>query len=128
MPVYYLAVAKGGVTMAKYGDPDRRPGPDITKYAGFPMMRGAFTLSQLAASMARLVNRPVIDNTGLTARYSVFLSFAPLPPPTGERIPEFSPPDLFKAVQEQLGLRLQAGEGDVEVVVVDHIEQMPIEN
>jgi len=62
MPVYYLTVAKGGVTMAKYGDPDRRPEPDIAKYAGFPMMRGALTLSQLAASMARLVSRPVIDN------------------------------------------------------------------
>ncbi len=69
----------------------------------------------------------MIDGTGLTERYNIFLSYAPISPQGGEAT-EFGPPDFFTAVQKQLGLKLQPGKESVEVVVVDHIEQMPTEN
>jgi uncharacterized protein (TIGR03435 family) len=130
MAVYYLVVAKSGVKMPVYPAQDGaglHPGndPDIR---GFPMMRGVLTTSQLSDRIASLVSRPVIDKTGLTERYSLFLSCAPLSPRAGDRVPEFGPPDLFAALQKQLGLKLEAGKDNVKVVVVDHIEQMPTEN
>jgi len=130
MPVYFLGVAKGGVRMTVYSARDSSPeGPVDAKYRGFPMMRGtAATAARIAQTMSLVLNRPVIDKTGLTERYSYFLSFAPLSPQTGDRTPEFSPPDIFTAVKEQLGLTLQAGHAQVEVVIVDHIERMPTEN
>lgn len=129
MPVYYLSVAKDGVKMPVYPAHDQRPEHpvDDPSVRGFPMLRGTFTTVQLADTMARIVNRPVIDRTGLKERYDLFLSYAPLSPQGGE-IPEFAPPDFFTAVQKQLGLKLQSGKDSVKVVVVDHIEKMPTEN
>jgi uncharacterized protein (TIGR03435 family) len=95
---------------------------------GFPMMRGALPMSQLAEGMSHVVNRPVIDKTGLTERYSFFLSYAPLSPQTTGNIPEYGPPDFFTAVQKQLGLKLEPAKDNIEVVVVDHAEQLPTEN
>jgi uncharacterized protein (TIGR03435 family) len=130
MPVYYLTVGKGGAKMPVYparNTGSANPGLD-PNLRGFPMMRGTAATSSLAAMMARVVNRPVIDETGLTERYSYFLSYAPLTPQAGDHAPEFGPPDFFTAVQEQLGLKLQPGKDKVDVVIVDHIEQMPTEN
>jgi uncharacterized protein (TIGR03435 family) len=130
MPVYYLDVARGGVKMPLYPARDRGPANpgDDANVRGFPMVRGTLTTSRLADLMARIVDRPVIDRTGLTERYNLFLSYAPLTPRAGDPGPEFGPPDFFTAVQKQLGLALQSGRDQVEVVVVDSVEQMPTEN
>jgi len=130
MPVYYLMVAKGGVKMAVYpaaGGGPKNPAND-PNMRGFPMTRGTATTAQLADTMAFLVNRPVIDKTGLTERYNYFLSFAPLSPQTGDGVPQFGPPDIFTAVQKQMGLKFEPGKDQVEVVVVNHMEQIPTEN
>ena len=129
MPVYYLSVARDGVKMSIFPALDQgpvHPGDD-PGVRGFPMLRGTFTTAQLADTMARIVNRPVIDRTGLTERYNLFLSYAPIAPQGGDA-PEFGPPDFFTAIQKQLGLKLQSGKDAVEVIVVDHMEQTPTEN
>jgi uncharacterized protein (TIGR03435 family) len=129
MAVYHLSVVREGVKMPVYPAHDQgpvHPGDD-PNVRGFPMLRGTFTTAQLADAMARIVNRPVIDRTGLVERYNLFLSYAPLSPQGGET-PEFGPPDFFTAVQKQLGLKLQSGKDSVGVVVVDHIEQTPTQN
>jgi uncharacterized protein (TIGR03435 family) len=126
MPVYDLVVAKGGVKMPVYPAPERPL--DDPPVRGFPMMRGTITTAQLADQMTFFVNRPVIDKTGLTERYNLFLAFAPLSPQTGDSAPEFGAPDLFTALQKQAGLKLEPGKDNLEVVVVDHMERMPTEN
>jgi uncharacterized protein (TIGR03435 family) len=76
------------------------------------------------------LDRPVVDRTGLSARYDFDLEFAPDERLWGGilRRPENSDkPDFFKAVQEQLGLRVDAAKGPVDAVVIDRIE-FPSEN
>jgi uncharacterized protein (TIGR03435 family) len=125
MSLYDLVVAKGGVKMALYPSPERNaPGSDAL--IGFPAIRGTVTMGQLAEAMTGLVQRQVIDKTGLTGRYNMTLSFAP--ETAAERISESGPPDVFTAVQEQLGLRLVSRKDKIAVVVVDHIERMPTDN
>lgn len=84
----------------------------------------------IARILTPYVGRPVIDKTGLTSYYNVTLkwtdvgnaSVAPpgLPPGTLPLDPDA--PNLFTAVQEQLGLKLENGRAPLDVVVIDSVE------
>jgi uncharacterized protein (TIGR03435 family) len=127
LPVYYLGVAKGGVKMSVYPAPEHSlVDPNVRCSGG--SMRGTSTTSQIAENLARLVGQPILDKTGLSERFNYYLCYAPLSPQTDGNASEFGPPDLFTAVQNQAGLKLESAKDDVEVVVVDHMEQMPTEN
>jgi uncharacterized protein (TIGR03435 family) len=68
---------------------------------------------------------------GLTARYDFTLTYAsPKPLLAPAHTPEdLEPlPDLFAALQSQLGLKLERKPVSVEVFVVDHIEKTPTGN
>jgi uncharacterized protein (TIGR03435 family) len=69
-----------------------------------------------------MVRRAVIDKTGLTGIYDVHLRWAS-DPPNGADVGEPGAPSIFDALPGQLGLRLEAGRGPVEYVVVDHVER-----
>ena len=92
---------------------------------------GDVPLQQLAQLLSQRVQRIVVDKTGLTGRYSFNIEFTPdqLPPPgaapPGVQLPAFNPdgPSIFTALQEQLGLKLEAARGPVETLVIDSIEQ-----
>jgi uncharacterized protein (TIGR03435 family) len=79
-------------------------------------------MEKLAAILSGLVQRTVVDKTGLTATYDIALSWS------NESSPPDSPwPSIFTAVQEQLGLKLESAKGPVQTLVIDHVE-MPSEN
>jgi uncharacterized protein (TIGR03435 family) len=71
------------------------------------------TLAGLVNTLANILDEPVIDKTGLTGRYTY--NFSPSADPSG--------PSLFTVVEEQLGLKLEAGKAPVEVLQVDHVER-----
>jgi hypothetical protein len=82
------------------------------------------------------LDRAVIDQTGLTAAYDFKLQYMPdpaetmpAPPGTDKDIAPPAPdnPAIFTALTEQLGLKLEARKGPVEIVVVDRAER-PSEN
>ena len=125
--VYYLELAPGGVKMDLYKPREGSAAAAATPYRGFPTIRGSITMPQLATALASMVELPVIDRTGLAERYNVVLSFA-RPADLGAATPEFGPPDIFKAMQEQLGLKLRPGKTSVNLIVADHVERTPIEN
>jgi uncharacterized protein (TIGR03435 family) len=82
------------------------------------------TLTALAAQgFHGDLDRPVIDQTGLTGTFDIHLEFAHEGAPAGD----LSAPSLFTAVQEQLGLKFTPDKGPVEVLVIDHLER-PSEN
>jgi uncharacterized protein (TIGR03435 family) len=127
--VYFLEVAKGGVKMQVYSRTARAPAhpPDSARTRSM-MMGTRATTARLAENFSRVLGRAVIDRTGLAEQYSYSLSYAPLTPAPDAHLPEFSAPDFFTAVQQQLGLKLQPGRDHLDVFVMDHMEQMPTEN
>jgi uncharacterized protein (TIGR03435 family) len=75
-----------------------------------------------------VLDKPVVDQTGLKGRYDFNLKWAPddsqfgghVPPPSDK--PD-APPSLFDAVQEQIGLKIVSTSAKVDVMVVDHVEK-----
>jgi uncharacterized protein (TIGR03435 family) len=90
------------------------------------------TMVELASVMQRAaLDHPVVDKTGLAGRYDFDLEWAPdesqFGGALGKNSDDSTKPDLFKALEEQLGLKLEAAKGPVEVFVIDHVER-PTEN
>jgi uncharacterized protein (TIGR03435 family) len=87
-------------------------------------------LSDLASTLARFpaVSRRVIDRTGLTGQFDFDMEWTPLVfGPAAPASPTDRPPDagpnLFTALQEQLGLKLESGKEAVPVLVIDSVNQ-----
>ena len=88
---------------------------------------GARSIDALVQELQRLrmqglIDRPVIDRTGLGGTYDFDLRFAAsslaAPSPDVSELPS-----VFTAVQEQLGLKLEPSRGPVEVLVIDSVER-----
>jgi uncharacterized protein (TIGR03435 family) len=87
---------------------------------------------QFASMMQRAVlDRPVVDKTGLSGKYDFDLEWTPDETQFGGQgppgTPESTKPDLFAAIQRQLGLRLEATKGLVAVLIIERVER-PSEN
>src|ERR1700733_2233190 len=128
--IYELTVAKSGPKLkASTALPDDPPALISTVYPQRIVMpaRNA-TMSDLARLMQRaILDRPVVDKTGLTGRYDFDLEWAPDETQFGGEVP-VAPADapslpLFSAIQQQLGLRLEATRGPVAALVVDKAER-----
>jgi len=120
---------------------------------GACMIATGQTMEALANQLSNQFDRRVIDQTGLKSKYDVKLRYDPSsmpggrggpmpgammkgpgPGPTGgdpsDRIaPDADqPPSIFNALEEQLGLKLEAKRGPVVLLVIDHVEKTPTEN
>ena len=86
-------------------------------------------MSQVADRLSALLGLTVLDKTELTGYYDITMTWTPDPEMerlmTGERpvVNDTSGPSLFAALQQQLGLRLVAGKGPVEVIVIDSAQK-----
>jgi uncharacterized protein (TIGR03435 family) len=151
MDGYELVIAKNGPKF-KESEPERTS-PDTTKQAGskaekkdkygFPLgmdyqmgqvgMDGGTVrkvwartkTEKIAAFISDQIGKPVADSTGLKAEYALSLEWTYLP--EAESITGF-PPNLFTALQEQLGLKLQPKKIVIEILIIDHVERIPTEN
>ncbi|RRA49589.1 TIGR03435 family protein [Acidipila sp. EB88] len=119
MAVYALTVAKGGPKFTR-SEADASQIPML----GFgPGNMGATnaTMAQVAEAMQQgVVDRPVIDQTGLSGRFDLRLRWHPADAPAAAQDAD-ALPDVFTAMQEQLGLRLSARRASVDVIVVDRV-------
>jgi uncharacterized protein (TIGR03435 family) len=152
LPVYLLVIAKNGPKMQ-----DAKPGDTYSKGfndgvgrggAGTIQLRGrggavgqGVPTANLADMLSFVLRREVLDKTGLTGKYDFTLEWTPesqgpgfLNRPAGApdgqlgaSAPDSNGPSIFTAIQEELGLKLVAGKGPVEVIVIDHVER-PSEN
>jgi uncharacterized protein (TIGR03435 family) len=127
LPIYALTVGKSGPKMQEAQDNEKT-------YASFAG-KGHFVCTRvniltLIIVLSNTLAAPVHDETGLTGFYSFSLEWTdPLSqrPGNGAQQAVDSPPDIFKAVQEQLGLKLNAKKGPVDILVIDYIEK-PADN
>jgi uncharacterized protein (TIGR03435 family) len=131
MPEYRLVIAKGGSKLREYRKED-----GDTRQMGTRIGRGLIDahgteFNELVFFLRSELGRPVIDATGLTGKFDFKLEWVPdeSQPNSGGDAP---PPDatgasIFAAIQEQLGLKLEAMKGPVEMLVIDHVEK-PSEN
>ncbi|HEX4138093.1 MAG TPA: TIGR03435 family protein [Bryobacteraceae bacterium] len=144
--VYLLTTAKSGAKVERAEgtcvarDPNHpelapRPGERAPNYCG-NMRRGrqslegqgeklsdqnGFTLGTLTGQLSSILDRPVLDRTGLTGIFNFHLQWMP------EQGDDAGSPSIFTALQEQLGLKLEAGKGPVELLVIDQAEE-PADN
>jgi uncharacterized protein (TIGR03435 family) len=123
---------------------------------GVCLISNGQTMDGLATQLSNRFDRPVVDLTGLKGKYDLRLRYDPSSMPGGrggasmmggmmikdgpglgpaggdpgsrsapDRDP---PPSIFNALQEQLGLKLEAKKGPVDLLVIDHVQRMPTEN
>jgi len=114
-----MAAARRGGAAPPANTPDRvRCGMRSTTGQ---ILYGGSPLNEFRAALSRMVGRAVLDRTGLEGRWDFVLTYA-----TDAQIRSGQPtdaPDLFTALVEQLGLKLESTTGPVEMLVVDRIER-----
>jgi uncharacterized protein (TIGR03435 family) len=133
LSVYELKLAKAGGPLgpnlkeSAAGDcPVDAPAVGTIPCGGFVLDRGRLAgnkdqLSALTKPLSGIVGRPVVDKTGLTQRFDLTLEWsADLGGPTN---PDTSSPSIFTALQEQLGLKLEAAKEPTEMLVVERAEK-----
>lgn len=123
MPVFALRVGKDGPKFtATKSEPGTTPNQQVNNGPGYRALRFTnYSMPQLALMMLVYVDRPVVDQTGLTGQYDFNLSFTydeTRAPTDGT-----APPSLFTAIQEQMGLKLEPVKAPAEVLVVDAVEK-----
>ena len=132
LSAYVLTVGKNGQklnpTQLKGSLPGMgmRPGP-----TGLTMVMANARLADFTSFLQMLVlDRPVVDRTGITGRFDYNVTFTPddsqfngHPPKLPQTETSDSAPNLFSAIQEQLGLKLDAQKTSVDVIAIDHVEK-----
>lgn len=84
---------------------------------------GGVGLSEFMQELSVLTGRTVIDRTGLTGNWDFFLTFTPPDRLAAGATADASAPDLFTALREQLGLKLDSTEGPVNMFVIERLER-----
>jgi uncharacterized protein (TIGR03435 family) len=138
LSIYALTVARNGPKLKpaviSLDTPPGGPPPLIFVLSpqGAALPGRSATMGELASVMQRAaLDRPVVDKTGLSGRFDFDLTWLPDETQFGGPGPwenkETTQPDLFAALQQQLGLKLEATKGTVDVLVIDQIAR-PSEN
>jgi uncharacterized protein (TIGR03435 family) len=146
IPVYALVIAKNGPKLhqAKPGDtyadgikgPDGKPGgrPGMMMWSRGRLIAQGIPIASLLPPLTQQLERTVLDKTGLKGTYDITLQWTPeddgpiVNGAEGGRQGSTSAADssgasIFTAIQEQLGLKLESQKGQVEGLVIDHVER-----
>ncbi len=128
LSAYALVVVKTGAKLKEV-----EPGPGSTTGGRGSVTSTRTSMRQFADWLSTRMDHPVQDQTGLKGAYDIKLEWSPIEEnaaanPDAAPPPDNAGPTIFTALQEQLGLRLQAEKLPVEILVIDHIERTPTEN
>jgi uncharacterized protein (TIGR03435 family) len=112
--------------------PPRRSGPPPCSFGGPPgqLIGTGVTMVMFSAVLSMNVGRPVVDRTSLAGSFDIELTFDPASAaqaapgaPPGPVPTDDTKPSIFTALQEQLGLKLEATRGPIDVLVIDQAER-----
>jgi uncharacterized protein (TIGR03435 family) len=137
LPAYAVRVAKTEAKIIRsQDDPKGLPGFYFGRApAGTTLTFRNSPMSQITAVLQNFLDKPVVDQSGLSERYDFTVTFTPDPaqaarlggaPITAADNPDAAP-DVFTAFQQQLGLKLESTKAPVDVMVIDKVEK-PSEN
>ena len=129
--MYVLSVGKNGHKLAR-SEQGLSDFPDQTLHGRGNLTERNATMAEFAGMLqSAIVDRPVLDQTKLEGRFDFMLRWTPDPSQFSGRAnpPDDAnaPPYLFAAMQEQLGLKLEAAKALADVLVIDKVEK-PSEN
>jgi uncharacterized protein (TIGR03435 family) len=127
---FVLTAGKNGSKLTRNANTGSGPGNVNIHLAqdGLMLVAHNETMAEFVATLQHVVvNRPVVDQTGIEGRFDFQLTFAPdggqfdgMPlPPSNENS---AAPSLFTEIQEQMGLKLEPVKTPIEVMVIDHVE------
>ena len=138
--VYHLVVAKGGPKLGAersmplsvdetemFGDHPVPPLHQKNDGQGYDFIAHSCSMSQLVKMLTGQFGRPVSDETGLTGNYDFVLKYKgrwDRDRPADDLDPT---PPMDRALQDELGLKVETAKGPVKVLVIDHVEK-PTEN
>ena len=137
LPAYAIGIAKTGAKITRsQDDPKGLPGFYFGRSAsGTTLTFRNSPMSQVTAILQNFLDKPVVDQSGLSERYDFTATFTldaaqavrlGSPPPPAADNPDAAP-DVFTAFQQQLGLKLESTKAPVDVMVIDKVEK-PSEN
>jgi len=128
--LYELEAVKGGVKIKASAAPPDEPAALISTVYPQRIMLPArnTTMAEFTSLLQRaILDRPVVDKTGLSGRFDFDLEWAPDETQFGGEVPVASADapsaPFFRAIQDQLGLRLRPAKGPIEALVVDKAEK-----
>jgi uncharacterized protein (TIGR03435 family) len=136
LPAYILTVDKNGSKMPLHDAADLKHEPIGGRFQeGQLYMTGQnVMMNYFAFFLSRALPLNVVDKTGLPDHYDVEFHYVPELPAGARQGPDGAAPppqpdgpNIFTALREQLGLRLEKGKGSVEYLVIEHVER-PSEN
>lgn len=132
-PVYELVKVSQGPQLVENPPPpspaqaeEIKPGHNgrgNTSITGTRLEATGIRVADLCANLAHILDRSVVDKTGLTSFYDMTLTWSDDRTDPAESSAQETQPSLFAALQEQLGLKLVSAKGPVEVLVVDQASQ-----
>jgi uncharacterized protein (TIGR03435 family) len=134
LSVYAIRLAGGGPKMTvSTAGPNDGSGFGLRGFGDLVVRN--MTMATFASWMqSGVMDKPVVDQTGLTDRYDFNLKWTPddsqfgqfrgtngpMTPPAGDN--PNAPPGLYTAVQEQLGIKIEATRAPDDVIVIDHVD------
>lgn len=130
LPVFALVIAKGGPKISPSKDDGSKSGSDghnegyveINHVTDEPIS----ILMDILSRQAEIAGRKIVDETGLTGKYTYALKWTRERPPSDSDpsdLPVSSAPLLWDALQDQLGLQLKSTKAAIDTVVIKHIEK-----
>ena len=126
LPINNLTIAQGGLKLKEM--PKTNPSGGLSgRYRNHQWTlsaSGVVPVATLVISLQHSLNEAVVDKTGLTGMYTFSLEWSDAPAAGGE--PQL--PTLETALEQGLGLKLEKGNQDFDVLVVDHVEKVPTGN
>jgi uncharacterized protein (TIGR03435 family) len=136
LAVYVLSVAHGGPKLTKSdADPNGLPAMGFRQLGELTVHNATITDFVTSILQGVVLDRPVLNHTGIAGKYDFTLNWTPDNSQfsgMGAKVPPASDgasalPNLYTAIQEQLGLKLEATKAPADVLVIDHVEK-PSEN
>jgi len=123
MGAYVLTVVKGGAKLSKSVDQEAMSDTTFTQWNSQRRVLRvtSTTMAEFATTMDSQLEKPLVDQTGLTGKWDFLLKWRP------ETAPEPDDPNalpgIFTAIQEQIGLKLEGAKAPVDVIVIDKVER-----